>query len=147
MSKQEDRINYIKSYLEENWGRKTTEEMRVDLGYSSKSALSRSIRGLGYTNSRVTRRLLCKEVNKDFFKVWTRDMAYVLGFFYADGCLEKRVRHNKSGDYERYYLTFWNTEKSILEYIKRVMGCEYEIKEQYRNERRIYYLKISPPLS
>jgi len=26
-----------------------------------------------------------KSVNKDFFKIWTREMAYVLGFFSADG--------------------------------------------------------------
>lgn len=26
-------------------------------------------------------------INQDFFKVWSRDMAYILGLWYADGCI------------------------------------------------------------
>jgi hypothetical protein len=33
-----------------------------------------------------------KEINHDFFKLWTPGMAYVLGFFSADGSMIKNKR-------------------------------------------------------
>lgn len=33
-------------------------------------------------------------VNHNFFKKWSRDMAYVLGFWWADGYIRKRLRVN-----------------------------------------------------
>ena len=52
-----------------------------------------------------------KSVNKDFFKKWSRDMAYVLGFFAADGY----ITVNKRGG------QFWCIDirdKDIIERIK-----------------------------
>ncbi|MEK7144930.1 MAG: hypothetical protein AAB794_03715 [Patescibacteria group bacterium] len=53
-----------------------------------------------------------RAVNQGFFKKWTPEMAYVLGFFAADGymTLNKRGAH------------FWSiqiTDKNILEGIKK----------------------------
>lgn len=36
-------------------------------------------------------------VNEDFFKVWSRDMAYILGFWWADGCIREKT--NKKNGY------------------------------------------------
>lgn len=78
-----------------------------------------------------------RAVNKDFFKKWTPEMAYVLGFFAADGymTLNKRGAH------------FWNiqiTDRDILEGIKKAIQSEHKISIRVRkgNEQTTYRLQI-----
>jgi len=78
-----------------------------------------------------------RAVNKDFFKKWSPEMAYVLGFFAADGymTLNKRGAH------------FWNiqiTDKDILEGIKKAIQSEHKISVRIRRqeEQIIYRLQI-----
>ncbi len=64
-------------------------------------------------------------------------MAYVLGFFAADGF----ITHNKRG------ANFWCiqiTDKKLLEEIKRVIQAEHKISKRTRreNEKTIYRLQI-----
>jgi len=80
---------------------------------------------------------ILKRVNKDFFKKWNPDMAYVLGFFAADGY----ITLNKRG------ANFWCiqiTDKGLLEKIKGAIQAEHKISMRYRggNERVIYRLQI-----
>lgn len=80
---------------------------------------------------------IVKTVNKNFFKQWSADMAYVLGFFAADGY----ITCNKRGAY------FWCiqiTDKKLLEQIKRVIASEHKISVRLRpgNESTIYRLQI-----
>jgi len=81
-----------------------------------------------------------KKVNKDFFKKWTRDMAYVLGFFAADGY----ITVNKRGG------QFWCIQiidKELLKSIKKVIEAEHKISirlpsKNKPNESIIYRLQI-----
>lgn len=78
-----------------------------------------------------------KKVNKNFFKKWTGEMAYVVGFFAADGYLVL----NKRG------ANFWNiqiTDKKLLVAIRNVVGAEHKISVKIRtgNESTIYRLQI-----
>jgi len=78
-----------------------------------------------------------KYVNKDFFKTWTPNMAYILGFFAADGYMTK----NKRGAH------FWDigiTDKDLLFSIKRVIQAEHKISACPRkgNEKTLYRLQI-----
>lgn len=79
-----------------------------------------------------------RAVNKDFFKKWTSEMAYILGFFAADGYMTL----NKRGAY------FWNiqiTDKNILEGIKKAIQSEHKISvrsRRKRNEQTMYRLQI-----
>ena len=53
-----------------------------------------------------------KSVNKDFFKTWSPNMAYILGFFAADGYITVNRRGGQ----------FWCiqiNDKELLEEIKR----------------------------
>ena len=61
-----------------------------------------------------------KKVNKDFFKKWTPEMAYVLGFLFADG----NIIYTKRNTW------FWSiqiTDKEILEKIKMEINSSHII--------------------
>lgn len=61
-----------------------------------------------------------KKVNIDFFKKWTEDMAYILGFLYADGNIIK----NKRG---AHFISFYSADLDLLEKIKKIMNAEHKI--------------------
>ena len=77
------------------------------------------------------------KVNEQFFNVWSNEMAYVLGFFFADGSME-------DASYLRgKYIRFHNTEKSILINIKNLLNSQHKIKQILKNEysnRKVGYL-------
>ncbi|PIQ35600.1 MAG: hypothetical protein COW60_03090 [Candidatus Yonathbacteria bacterium CG17_big_fil_post_rev_8_21_14_2_50_43_9] len=78
-----------------------------------------------------------KKVNKSFFKKWSPEMAYVLGFFAADGY----ITVNKRGG------QFWCiqiTDKKILEQIREAIQSEHKISVRVRsgNESTLYRLQI-----
>lgn len=78
-----------------------------------------------------------KKINKDFFKVWSHDMAYVLGFFAADGT----VTHSKRGT------SFWAiqiTDKKLLFTIREILGSEHAIhvRTRFGNENTLYRLQV-----
>ena len=61
------------------------------------------------------------KVNEDFFRKWSKDSAYVLGFIFADGHLE-------NAPYIRgRYIRFTNTDYSIIEQIKSALDSSHKI--------------------
>lgn len=68
-------------------------------------------------------------VNENFFAEWSPEMAYVLGFFAADGCISKNATR------QNYYLDFTSTDLDVLEKIKSAMQAEQKISKRERNER------------
>lgn len=58
----------------------------------------------------------------DFFKRWSNEMAYVLGFLYADGNITDAATSSRT-----QYIKFSNNEKEILEKIKSVLKAEHPI--------------------
>ena len=57
-------------------------------------------------------------INEDFFDQWSPEMAYVLGFWFADGYM----RHERS-----YRIVFCSTDNSLLLKIRSVMGSNHLI--------------------
>ena len=72
-------------------------------------------------------------VNKDYFKVWTSKMAYILGFFAADGYITK----NKRGG---YFWSFQVTDDDLLNRIKSEIRSTHKIGHRIqRNSKNILY--------
>ena len=74
----------------------------------------------------------CKKykVNEDFFKVWSHDMAYILGFWWADGYMRMRTRKLKNGDEKSSYIfgISQNTrDKYLLEKILKSIDSNNKI--------------------
>ncbi len=60
--------------------------------------------------------------NFDFFKQWNPEMAYVLGFLYADGNITNAICSRTQ------YIQFNNNDKEILEAIGTTMGSKHPLR-------------------
>jgi intein-encoded DNA endonuclease-like protein len=79
-----------------------------------------------------------KTKNKDFFKKWSPEMAYILGFFCADGSMIK----NKRG---AHFIDFQIRDRDLLLKIRRALGSNHKIgkrKKKRVDESTIYKLQI-----
>lgn len=80
-------------------------------------------------------------VNENFFAKWTPEMAYVLGFFCADGGMI-------DAPYMRgQYVSFFNTDQELLEKIKMAMSSRHNVRLVRKagtigNNKNFYLLKI-----
>jgi hypothetical protein len=70
-----------------------------------------------------------RTLNHHFFKTWTSSMAYILGFFAADGCMIA----NKRG---AHYIEFHITDRCILTFIRHAFGSNHKIALRRRGSRR-----------
>src|SRR3990167_2564304 len=61
-----------------------------------------------------------REVDRGFFKKWSPEMAYVLGFFAADGTMVA----NKRG---AHFIEFHSTDKQLLFIVKKLFGSNHKI--------------------
>ena len=78
-----------------------------------------------------------RKINKNFFKKWTPNMAYVLGFIYADG----NIIYTKRGTW------FWSlqiTDEDILKEIKKVLNSSHIIskKRKYDNQKQSFRFQV-----
>ncbi|KAB7706185.1 endonuclease [Bacillus aerolatus] len=71
------------------------------------------------------------EVNENYFKVWSDEMAYILGFFIADGSVTDNVPS----------IGFSQKEKYILEDIKREMNSNHPIIKNEKTD--VYTLNLN----
>lgn len=66
-----------------------------------------------------------RTLNQDFFKVWSPEMAYVLGYLAADGCM---IKNRRGG----YFIEFTSTDRILIENLRRVVGSNHHISERIR---------------
>jgi len=76
-------------------------------------------------------------VNENFFKKWSSEMAYVLGFFTADGCLTVNPRG-------AHFIEFVSNDRDVLEKIKKAMGSEHKVGKRVKvpNRQQTYRVQI-----
>lgn len=65
-------------------------------------------------------------VNEDFFKQWNSEMAYVLGFFYADGSMLVNSRGS-------HYIIFNITDRDLLMEIKNLISVGHKLSLRRTN--------------
>jgi hypothetical protein len=76
------------------------------------------------------------KANSNFFKIWSNDMAYILGFIATDGCL---VEHKNGYN----CLNITNKNKGILEEILISMNSDHKISAKSRGSAPRYkYFQI-----
>ncbi len=78
-----------------------------------------------------------KSVDTTFFKKWSPEMAYILGFFLADGTFDITKRGG-------YYFGFHITDRELLYQIRSSLCAEHKISERVVkvNESQSYRLQI-----
>jgi len=79
-----------------------------------------------------------KKVNEDFFKKWTKSMAYVLGYFAADGYMYVNPRGS-------CYIAFSSVDKSLIIKVREILESNHSIgKRSFENpnRRNVYRLQI-----
>ena len=81
-----------------------------------------------------------RAVQHDFFKYWSPEMAYVLGYFAADGTM---IRNNRGA----HFIEFHSTDKRLVIDVKTVLRSEHHIgvrvpSEKYQNHKIAYRLQI-----
>jgi len=79
-----------------------------------------------------------RTLNQDFFKEWSSDMAYVLGYFAADGSMLV----NRRGS---CFIEFTSTDRILLEYVRTVSGSDHLITERPKRSehwKKQYRLQI-----
>lgn len=76
-----------------------------------------------------------RNYNKNFFKVWSRDMAYVLGFLYADGNIIKTKRGT-------HFVAFYSADESLLQLIKATLESEHMLAKRSSVTGEVFRLQI-----
>jgi hypothetical protein len=76
-----------------------------------------------------------KKINKDFFKKWTLDMAYVLGFFAADGNMIETKRGTR-------FLSFHSADMDLIEKVRTAMDSEHLVSKRISKGKVWYRLQI-----
>src|SRR5690625_7370121 len=106
----------------------STKEISDKIGVSTRQVRN-ILRSKGVT-IRGKRRTNGRKVNEDFFKTWSNEMAYALGFVITDGNISSSA------------LAISQNERYILEAIRIAMESEYEIKRRKHGVNDIYVLSL-----
>ena len=89
---------------------------------------------LGKENKKIRK----YEVNDNFFKKWSHDMAYVFGLWFADGSIIK----TKNSNTYIFNITQYKDDKYLLENILKIMQSNYPV---YKN-RNCFFININSPI-
>lgn len=125
----------VKMYVEQ---RQTLQDIAIKFGYNDQT-VKRVLEELGIkTRSRSEIKGLIDEtfvyrkhnLNEDYFKTWSSEMAYILGFIAADGCIYTSIIIDERGKHRKHLLkiNLQESDASHLEKIRVALEYEGEIK-------------------
>jgi len=77
-------------------------------------------------------------VNESYFDNWNNDMAYVLGYFSADGCLTKNSKR------QNYFIEFVSTDFDLIVKVKESLDAKQKISERkiVKTQKKAYRIQI-----
>jgi len=61
-----------------------------------------------------------RKINRKFFKTWSPEMAYVLGFFVADGTM---ITNNRGA----HFIEFHSTDKQLIVMVRNILVSDHKI--------------------
>jgi hypothetical protein len=106
-------------------------EIVADLIKSRKYSAQEIHEITGYNQNSITRqakymnqvipRSNCAKMNHDFFKVWSKEMAWTVGFIAADGCVSKK------GYNYRLSIKINPKDEEVLNNIKNFLECNKKL--------------------
>ena len=76
-----------------------------------------------------------KSYNKDFFKTWSFDMAYILGFMYADGNIVQTKRGN-------HYIAIYTADEALLISMAKCMKAKHKVSVRISDTGCNYRIQI-----
>ena len=76
-----------------------------------------------------------KKYDRDFFKRWSKDMAYILGFLYADGNITKTKRGT-------HFISAYSADRNLLIAFKKVMSFEHKISKRNSSSGCVFRFQI-----
>jgi hypothetical protein len=63
-----------------------------------------------------------KNFDKDFFKIWSSEMAYVLGYIYADGAIEDVRKSSRT-----CYTAITSVDYDLLDKVRKTLSSNHEL--------------------
>jgi hypothetical protein len=124
-------------FIKNNYGRISIKEMSEKLGRNSNHSVRNKIYKLGLS---VNGRTYPPNVNISFFENWSQELAYVIGFFLADGHMSD---HPKTSSYS---ICFSVIDKDIIEKIANVCGYKNAVRKYICGTTIMYSIDISGKL-
>ena len=76
-----------------------------------------------------------KKYNQDFFKKYSSEMAYILGFLFADGNIIKTKRNT-------CFIAFYTKDRSLLVSMRRAIGSSHKLSKQSSETGHVYRIQI-----
>lgn len=78
---------------------------------------------------------MIKKYNKKFFKKWSYDMAYILGFLFADGNVIKTKRG-------AFFTSIYTNDRKLLYLMRSVLGSNHKISKRISETGYCYRIQI-----
>jgi len=79
----------------------------------------------------------------DFFDKWTEQSAYILGFWYADGCIMINKYKKRDCCYAYKKFSICNTDKQILYDISKIIGVTPYTEPKEDGRKLIYRISVN----
>ncbi|OXB94766.1 LAGLIDADG family homing endonuclease [Parageobacillus galactosidasius] len=76
------------------------------------------------------------QVNENFFKTWTEESAYILGWIMSDGCINYIPQ-------KKYEIRFELADLEAIQKIRKAMGSNHPIRERNDKGSKLYGLYIN----
>lgn len=131
-------ITELNRFVKENGTNPTSKSMCGKNGYPSVESYkkyfgswAKALKELGIERTAKMGGPRKYKINENFFSKWNRDMSYVLGYWFADGCMYHNSKMNT------YTISFTSKDKEHLEKILNLMESDYVVNDKKNGSFRI----------
>lgn len=76
-----------------------------------------------------------REYDRKFFKKWSKDMAYILGFLFADGNIIKTKRNT-------HFTALYTADYDLLFSMREALGSNHKIADRRKQKSLVHVLQI-----